>query len=77
MVINTKPGTFDRYLHQSGSFVTHMAHAIQCADPINLELIRDAFPQMVAAKEMRSWDEAPERFEPQYNAIQPKRKDPE
>ena len=64
----TNPGTFNRYLHQSGSFVTHMAHAIQAADQYNLGRIRDVFPQMVAAAEMQSWDEAPEGYDLVYNA---------
>jgi hypothetical protein len=61
------PGCFEKYLHASGDFVTAMAKAICRADNDNLERIRLAFPQMVAAHECHSWFDAPEGFEPKYN----------
>jgi DNA-binding FadR family transcriptional regulator len=63
------PGSFNFYIGRSGSFVTSMALAIQRADEDNLERIRKAFPQMVAAYKCKSWDEVPEGFESDtYNA---------
>jgi hypothetical protein len=62
-------GSFYKYLLFSGDFVTTMARAIQCADPVNRARLRLAFPQMVAAFEHRSWDEAPPGFAPNYQAV--------
>jgi len=61
-------GSFNKYLFHSGSFVTGMARAIQCADPVNRARLRLAFPQMIAAIEHHDWDEAPPGFAPRYNA---------
>jgi nicotinic acid phosphoribosyltransferase len=61
-------GSFFKYVHQSGRFVTTMAHAIMCADKDNIERIRKAFPQMVAAHECSSWRTVPDHFDPVYNA---------
>lgn len=61
-------GCFFWYLNRSGSFVTHMAHAIQYADKKNLELIRQVYPQMIAAYECEDWNTKPEGFAPEYNA---------
>ncbi len=62
-----KKGTFNRYLYNSGSFVTLMVKAITKADRENQRHIEKAFPQMVAAYKNNSWDEAPAGFEPCYN----------
>lgn len=61
-------GCFNKYRHQSGSFVTAMANAIMQADSWNLERIQKVFPQMVAAHQMPSWSLIPTDFEPRYNA---------
>ena len=63
-----KPGCFEWYLRQSGSFVTAMANAICRADKANLERLRLAFPQMIAAWEMPCWFHTPPGFEATYNA---------
>ena len=63
-----KEGSFCHYLYKSGDFVKAMANAIQMADNNNLERLRKAFPQMVAAHALYDWNEAPEGFEPVYNA---------
>lgn len=69
-------GSFEWYLHPDGggSFVKSLAHCIQRADDINIERLRRAFPQMVAAFEMHSWFKAPPGFEPRYNAEVPEEK---
>ena len=61
-------GSFNWYLFNSGSFVTTIAKAIQLADKDNLEKLRSAFPQMVAAFELSTWDSVPEGFESKYNS---------
>jgi len=61
-------GSFGKYIWHSGDFVTSIAISIQRADPENRERLRLAFPQMVAAFEMASWDEAPPGFAPHYQA---------
>jgi len=63
-----KPGCFEWYLRQSGSFVVAQANAICRADKENLERIRRAFPQMIAAWEMPCWFDIPPSFEAVYNA---------
>ena len=62
------PGSFYRYLGYSGSFVTSIALAIQCADPTNLARLQLAFPQMVAAFRYHTWHEAPPGFAAHYQA---------
>ena len=61
-------GSIEWYLKHSGGFVTSLIATIQRADTINRERLRRAFPQVVAAIEMRSWYKAPPGFEPNYNA---------
>ncbi len=67
-MVSTNRGSFNHYLHNSGGFVTTIALAIQKADQQNHERLRGAFPQMVAAQQMPTWDEVPEGFKPQYDA---------
>ncbi len=61
-------GSFAWYLC-SGGFTQIIATAIERADPVNIELLRIAYPQMVAAYEMTDWSQAPPGFEPRYNAM--------
>lgn len=61
-------GSFYWYLHQSGAFVTHMANAIINADNNNRELIREVYPQMVAAYDLNNWNVAPDSFAKVYDA---------
>lgn len=61
-------GCFFWYLKRSGSFVTHMANAISFADEKNLEIIRQVYPQMVAAYERINWNDAPDGFSKVYSA---------
>ena len=64
-------GTFARYLHRSGHFVTALANTIAYSDEHNLELIFFQFPQMVEAYRMSSWDMCPKGFESDtYNSPQ-------
>lgn len=65
---NPGNGCFFWYTNRSGSFVTHIANAIQLADLKNLELIKKAYPQMVAAYEMNDWNLVPKGFAPTYNS---------
>lgn len=60
-------GSFNWYKDRSGGFVQAVAQAIIKADNHNLERLRKAFPQMVAAHECHSWDDVPEGYEPKYN----------
>ena len=66
----TTPGSLNHYKQFSGSFVHSLIDTIQRADGENRERLKRAFPQLVAALEMSSWDKAPPNYPPQYNAIE-------
>ena len=61
-------GCFNQYLYEAGDFVTTLARTMQLADPDNIERLRVAYPQMVAAHDCQSWNTVPDGFEPVYNA---------
>lgn len=61
-------GSFFWHLNRSGSFVAHMANVILHADIKNIEAIRQVYPQMIAAFELRDWNEKPSGFKPVYDA---------
>ena len=63
-------GSINDYKQFSGSFVHSLIDTIQRADEQNRGRLKLAFPQLVAALEMSSWDKAPPDYPPEYNAIE-------
>ena len=57
-------GSWNYHKHPTshGSFVRAAMEAIKLADDVNVERLRLAFPQLVAAKQERDWNKAPEGF---------------
>ena len=63
-------GSLNHYKQFSGSFVLSLIDTMQRADGENRKRLKRAFPQLVAALEMSSWDKAPPDYPPEYNAIE-------
>lgn len=63
-------GSLNHYLLYSGGFVNNLLRVAKTADEENKNRLRRAFPQVVAAFEMRNWDEAPPDYPPEYNAVE-------
>ena len=55
-------GSFNKYLYQSGHFLTFLSRAIFFADDNNMCLIGQEFPQMVIARTNENWDVPPLGF---------------
>jgi hypothetical protein len=58
-----EPGSFASYLCAVG-FIRHLAMAVAAADRHELEALRRAFPQVVAAYRSERWEWAPSSHEP-------------
>jgi len=73
-IVVPEPGCFWWYRYKAAAYLQHLAEAIYCAPPAELEKLRRVYPQMVAAFEHGNKYEPPPRFEPRYDAPAPEGK---